>query len=218
MELTSLTMKVLFLFLPGIISCILIASLTETTYSSSFQFIVRAFVLGCLSYLMLIIIYTLLNWFLNPIPIYEVHFLTSILKDSSEIDFYEILYVSLCSILLSLIISKSINKAYLHKIARKLKIGNISGHRDVWNKLLSHDEVEWLLVKDRAKKLMYEGWLEQYYATHNEGELFLKDVFVYDDVTGEKYYELEGLYIVFNKDTMTIEFRQFNERSKKNGK
>lgn len=218
MELSELTMKVLFLFLPGIISCLLICNLTETKISSSFQFIVRAFVLGCTSYLILGLFYIFMNLIFNPLPKLNLNFFDNIACNRAVINFNEVLYVSICSFFLALLVSKFINKAYLNRFARILHISNVTGYKNVWHKLLSKDEIEWILVKDRSKNLMYEGWIEQYSSEYINGELFLRDVSVYNDLTGEKYYDLEGLYLVFNSDNMTIEFRQFSKRSDKNGR
>lgn len=217
MEITDLTIKVLFLFIPGIISCIFISSLTESK-DSSFQFFIKAFILGCISYLLLAAIYFLINTVLCPNPHLEVSFLITLSSNKTEINIYEILYVSACSILLALIISKIVNKAYLHKMARKIGISNKSGYRDLWDSLLSNNQVEWILVRDKSKNIMYEGWLEQFSSGHINGELFLRDVIVYNDSTGEMLYEIAGLYLVYNSDNMIIEFRQFVERKKKNGR
>lgn len=78
---------------------------------------------------------------------------------------------------------------------------------DVWEYLWnSSDNTQGVTVRDIKYDLAYEGWVEVFSDTFIENELFIRDVIVFNNTTGEKLYEVPGLYIARNQDEITIEF------------
>lgn len=108
------------------------------------------------------------------------------------------------------ILSLLINRGVLHRVAKCLKISNKFADLDVWSYLFNSGIPEWVVVKDIQNDLMFEGWVEAFSETVTENELFLRDVKVYRDSTGEELYSIQGLYIARSREALTIEFPSIN--------
>jgi hypothetical protein len=203
MEFSDLTIRLLFLFLPGIISVGLIHELTIVKYHNNIFYFVQAFVFGTLSYAIL----GLFN---------QVYFLECILDNTKQIVISEILWATLIGFILGIIATVLSTYEILHRFARKFKITRKFAESDVWGHLFNSPDIaeSWVVIRDSDLDLIYEGWVEFFSNDVKENELFIRDVIVYCNATGDELYKLDGLYISRDKNSITLEFRELNNSNK----
>lgn len=219
MQLSELTLKLLFLFFPGIIAYIIVNNLTEHKEKTPLDFLVQSFVLGVMSYFSLYVLkyiaeifVKLINWLTNLRLNWAINtkltFFDCLSAKQTSFDFWEILGATLLGLMLSVIITYCINKGILHTCAQHFDITKKFSSIDVWQHVFNQPNAEWVLVRDREKDLMYEGWVAAFSSTSRESELFLKGVKVYCDSTGNPLYDLDGLYLSRDNKNLTLEFRE----------
>lgn len=206
MPITALTIKLILLFLPGIISRLIVEALTSIKEKRLFYFVVFALILGFANYLVYALSVTIYNWLpfiTNPVKVY---FFVSLSEATTVIDYQEIFSVCLVSIILGLFFSKAINNSWLHRFARKLKISRTFADADVWGYIFNSDDIGWITVRDLKNGLVYQGWVSAFSERHGENELLLKDVRVFRDIDEEELYSTAALYIHRDKGDITIDF------------
>ena len=75
----------------------------------------------------------------------------------------------------------------------------------VWEFLFNSDLPEWVTVRDLKNDLAYEGWVHAFSDTCEPNELFLRDVKVIRNSTGDELYSIGGLYLSRERAELTIE-------------
>ena len=122
-----------------------------------------------------------------------------------SLNFFEIVYASLLSIVVGLLSAFIYNKKLLYRVARSLKVTQHYGDDDVWSFVTNSDDVEWLFVRDHKVGLVYFGWLSVFSESDEKRELLLEDVDVYNNSDGKKLYHTDSLYICRGDDDLTLE-------------
>ena len=202
MGVSELTLKLLFLFLPGIITLFIIDTTTVHERFDGWRYSLYSFALGLMNYL-------LWKWIcsLPFIPLDEVHFFQSMRSEGMAINYSEVAWVSLLSVVTGAIISYLLNKRLIYKLLRKIWLTNKSGSVDVWNYILDSDNTDFIAVRDYKLNLMYVGRIDRYSNTTPEREeLFLIDVKVYNNMTAELNYEVPAMYLSAKRGALIIEF------------
>lgn len=209
------TLKLLFLFFPGIIALFIIETLTEYQSKNNYYQIVYTFVLGILSYCTLFFI-KLLHLFICQIicgnkcsyPKMSIF----IFVKNIELDYMEILFATGISILLGILFTYIIQNGLFHKFANKIHISNKFAGSSVWGHILNIKKLDtWVVVRDIKNDLMYEGWINAFSEKFENNELFLSDVKVYKNSSGEELYHIDGLYITRHPNELTIEYPNIQE-------
>ena len=221
MQLSEFTFRIILLFVPGMISFIIISALTSHKELKIHQVLISSLILGFLCYtfyyLIIGIIGILFKTNLN------LSFLEVITKKDVPLNFKEIVYVTGVSVLVGFIFTYLINYKVLHTIANKLKATNKFGDIDVWSFIMNIEEVEWVIIRDRENDLMYEGWIAAFSDSTEKDELFLRDVRVFKNSTAEELFKIPGLYLPRMRENSIIEFpsldfSKYIERSEKEEK
>ena len=204
MGLSEFALKLFFLFLPGIISLLIIDTLTVHRKWEKFTFSLYSFVLGLLNYLL---------WY--PISCIEYfnernyNFLLGISK-SSDINIEGIIVVTaFVSIPLGLLLTWIINSKLIFKIARKIKISEKIDDLDIWDYVFTTvKDTEWILIRDYENDRVYEGWVKAFSQTSekNVNEVFMIDVQVYVNSTAEPLYTTPGMYFSCRRENVIVEF------------
>jgi hypothetical protein len=160
------------------------------------------------SYATYALLLTIFNSFLKFVINTNVIFLGALVDEKAKIDFGEILKVSLLSVVFGFLIATIINRKYLHRFSQKIGITKKFAEIDVWGYLLNSkdDELRWVRVRDTENNLCFEGWVEAFSDTHKNNKLFIRDVIVFKNDTGNQLYNVPGLYISRNPDNLTLEF------------
>jgi len=207
MEISEFTFKVILLFLPGIISLIVIRFLVSYKEISIAFSAIYSLVLGFLCYLaygLILRIITLIH--IAKIDT-EVKFFDTIFSRRNQVPFNEILFVVIIAIVIGAAFSFIFNKGYLYSLAGYLGITSRSSASDVWNDIfMQQAESDWLTVRDHRIDLIYQGWVKYYSDTSDaRKELLLMDVIVYN-ADGAKLYETPSLYISREHNEISLEF------------
>lgn len=226
MEISELTIKLLLLFLPGILTNLIVRSLTVTVRKKQdpvFYFLIHSFVYGFVAYFSFYFLKPAINWLPCCSLDTQIHFLNALQNPNTRVDFSEIAWVCLISVIQGFIISCAINNTLFHKFAQLLRITKKFGENSVWSLIQNSTKSEWVTVHDLKSKLIYEGWI-QYWSDECQ-EIFLRDVIIYN-MSSEEINKVPAMYISRKADDMIVEFTTLpyseyinrNKNDKKNKK
>lgn len=173
MAISDFTMRLMLLFLPGVLCAYLVDALTEGRSRDRFFFLVRAFVFGMTAYaaywlilVMLHVAHRVLAYVGLPVavaPFPQVTFLQALLVSNATVSFTEILLVSITAVFVGVLFSSAYTHRLRHRLARKLKISRRLGELDVWGYVFnSSADVEWVTVRDLDHDLIYDGWVRAF--------------------------------------------------------
>lgn len=208
MTITETALRLLLLFFPGIVAYYVVDALTEHPRRQSFEVLLLSFTFGVGSYVFLHLLYGLLNvasgWFSVQSSL-SVTFFDSLASKQPAIELREIVYATLCAVALAILLSALLNYKLLHRIAHALRVSRKFGDLDVWSFVFNSPEVEWVVVRDLAHNLAFEGWVQAFSPTFAQNELLLRDVKVLENDSGKEMYTIGALYISRNQDDLTIE-------------
>ena len=211
MEISELLIRVILLFLPGIIAKITIDQFSQVEEKRHFYFVIYALVLGFVSYLAYGLIIQLINSLGAVDKPITVSFLESLLDRERQVNINEIIFTSVISIFIGLVIALIINKKWLHRFANYIGITHKFAEPGVWGFVFeSSDPTEWILIRDHVKKLSYYGWVSAFSDKVDDCELFLRDIQIYDDTTGKHIHTTPAFYIARNRNEISIEFPALN--------
>lgn len=205
LDFSHLTIKLLLLFLPGIIA----ASVVEF-YTKSDKKDWKIFLLS--SYLFAIFAYLIHYSFSQKSRFFE-----NIFNSTTVIDGGEIISVSIIGLLLGILLTYLINYRLLYSFGFFIKMSNKFGDEEVWHKIISDDKRNWITVTDRTNDLVYLGIITLYSTQEGKRELVLKDVDIYND-DGDYLYTQELIYFdLKNEENLVLEFGKSYENSIQEG-
>lgn len=203
MELSEFTLRVFMLFVPGLVSFLIIGKLTVHGDFKLYHVILYSLLLGLVSYF--------LYYSLTLIPGIGLSFtFVERLADKTQvIEYREVILVSLMSVPVGTAFTFLINYKVLPKAARYLKIARTHGDVGVWSHIMDWEHTDWVVVRDDKNDIMYEGWVEVYSDVGEEDEMFLRDVIVYRNSTAERLYDTPAMYLARRREELTVEFPKF---------
>lgn len=216
MQFSELTIKLIILFLPGLISASLLQMFGNKRNLDNREFFVLVVVNGFISYL----IPGMLgrnNTFFN-----------SLLDTSMTIDYKEVLYSSTISVGLGIVETYFVNYCLLYKIAQRAKLTTKSGQDTVWDEFLDNEGKgisNFVYIRNYETNEIYCGSVANYSMSSNsQKEIILNNVDVYDLNNRNKIlYHCEKLYVCLNNtENILIEIGESyddgNEKTNRNGK
>ena len=208
MELSTLTIRVLLLFFPGVICALLVDALTVHRERTAAQFLTHSFVLGLGSYLSLNLLrdvgLQIAHWagWRRPLP---VTFFDALVNEKLRISWGEIALATLASVVLGIGVSAALNHQVIHTAANRLRISRKFGNLDVWGLLFNSRNIGWVVVRDLANDLTFRGWVDAYSDNGAAPELLLRDVTVFRSSTGDQLYGTERVYLARPSHSLVIE-------------
>jgi hypothetical protein len=212
MPFTDLTIRLLLLFLPGIVCFLIIEALTVHRERKTHEVLFFTFLYGMLSYLFygLILLsagvrFSKQRWLYSISP--DPSFFRSLSDSKVQLDFWEIGSVTAGAVVLAFILSFCDKKKLLHKAANMLRVTNKFGEPDVWNYAFNLDDARWCVVRDLTNHLMYQGYIHAFSDVEEAAELILTQVVVYNEQTTQECYRADRMYLARKKDDLTIEFQ-----------
>ena len=200
MELSEYTFRVILLFIPGFISFVIADALTSHPETKLHRVLIESLLFGFSSYFVYFL-YTELP-FVNT----TFSFLDTLSMKNATLDFAEILKVSGISIFIALIFSFFSNYKLLYRISRMFLITRKHGYVDLWSYIMDAKYPNWVVIRDFENDLIYEGWVEGFSDSTEIDELFIRDVIVYKNSSGNRLYSTPALYIPTRRENLTIEF------------
>ncbi|MBW1616974.1 MAG: hypothetical protein JRJ49_10715 [Deltaproteobacteria bacterium] len=203
MGLSEFAIKLLLLFLPGIICSYIVDTFTNHEKRTQFQFIINSYVYGLLSYIVYYLIFILINHKES-----KIYFLKALIDSKSDISYEEIISVCIVSIALAVIFTCMHNYKLHFNLFKKLKITKKSGHIDVWGYFMNSPDVSWISVRDIENNLIYDGYLSAFSDSFKDAEILLWNVCVYKNDTAELLYKVKYQYLSLDKSKIIIEVRE----------
>jgi hypothetical protein len=207
-EISSVTLRVLLLFFPGVLCALLVDALTAHRERTPVQFLTHAFALGMGSYLSLALVRdlaaALARWLRLREPL-DVTFFDALLNDHTRIAWREIALAGCVGLVLSAGIAAVLNHNLIFRGANRLGVSRKTGDMDVWALLFGSKRGEMVVVRDLARDVAYHGSVEAFSESLDPAELLLRNVTVYRQSTAAKLYELERVYLARKVNELVIE-------------
>ena len=206
MEISELAIRLLLLFLPGILASYILNTFTTTHTPTKFIFLLESFVLGILSYAALTVTATILG-VVCPEAGFQISFFSTLTSAKVDVRFGEVFYASGHALVLSIGLVCIVNYKLHFRLAHFLRITKKFADHDVWSYTLTSPRTGWITVRDHDNDLIYDGWYEAFSEDSRNPELLLGDVSVYTNQTGEPLYQVGSLYLSLKGKRFSIEFR-----------
>jgi len=204
MDLSEFTLKIIFLFVPGLISFLMIDALTIHKELKLYQLLVGSLILGFANYLLYYVGGHALKVCLEVD--FDFFFLQALANKAADLDHREIACVTGLAVPVGFVVSYAINHKMLHRLAHMLRISKKFGDVDVWSYIMNSRVPAWVVIRDVQHDLMYEGWIHAFSDSTGKDEVFLRDVKVFSNSTAEKLYEVPGMYLPRRREALTVEF------------
>jgi hypothetical protein len=221
LELNGTLLTLVLIFIPGIICYGIISALAEKKERSTVTSFLQIFMYGVFSYLALAAAHSLIPCIFPSIDG------LSILKPSdignATIDPKAIGCASLFGAVIGVGITLNLNRQYLLKLCRWVRLTERFGDEDVWTLLLnSTDTDNYVTVRHREADLVYQGYVSGFSSGGETRELLLINVRVYaktpapETNVGEpsptgggvllQVGEIPFFYMSFKEEDITLEF------------
>lgn len=197
MQFSELTIKLIILFLPGLISASLLQMFGNKRKLDNREFFILVVVNGFISYL---------------IPCLFCRnntFFQSLLDTSMIVDYKEVILSSKISVGLGILETYLVNYCLLYKLAQLAKLTTKSGQDTVWDETFDNGgkgSSNFIYVRNHEDNELYAGKVENYtMSSSGKRELLLSGVDVYDLNDRNKFlYHLEKIYVCINDDKNTV--------------
>lgn len=208
-------LRISLLFLPGIICHLLLDAIIPHRKREWEERVLHSFVLGMLSYLAYSVCYGIVTfvwqgWFWwnawSPPKTTWPAFLRAMHDTDEHIEIPELLLASLAGVVLSLLLAAAINNELWNRLAGWLKVSTTFGAPNVWMRALKSKQNCWANIRDLDAKRMYQGEVREYSDCDEVRDIYLADVSVFDEVTGDRLYHCERLLVSIPPDKVHIEF------------
>ncbi|MCX6147308.1 MAG: hypothetical protein NTW25_08680 [Candidatus Kapabacteria bacterium] len=205
---SEFSIKLIIILIPGIIATKIVWMLTSNQNNSKFNFIISAILYGVFSYLLFQIvsfigIYSLLNF------IFNTHYNYTSLKiwglNSHKIYYDEVMWASFFSIIVGLLITLSDNYKILNKFAKKLRISNKFGDENLYSYFLNSKEIDYVYIRNIKNNITYYGRVNAYSENKTDCEIVLLEVSIYRYEDSILLYEVDQIYLSFNRSELIIE-------------
>lgn len=212
MSIDALTLRLIFIFIPGIIAFGIVDALGPKKTRTALAVLVNIFMMGIFSYiafyLTMTILPTRLTSIINTSPTPTL-FSTNISDAGAEVDFKEIFIASLFAVIIGVIVTVNVNRSFGINLAQKLNLTTRFSDADVWNYTFNSSTIDaWVTVRDRNKGLIYDGYVDAFSQDVDKRELLMSRVVVYDYETAAEVDQIPVIYMTFERDNMILEFRR----------
>lgn len=197
MEISELTIKIIFLLIPGAIASIIYERLTiNHKKPSDLKFLTNALLFGVGSYFILGLLMTICTD-------YEMKVWQNV--TSEDIPYNEVFLASVLSVCLGLLISTFETYKLLHKLASKFKISYKYGDENLYSYFLNLENTDEVYIRDIDTGHTFHGKVNSYSEKDDFSEIVLYYVTVYESATSVELYKLNRVYLSRRKDSITIE-------------
>jgi putative flippase GtrA len=193
MGVTEFGLRLVLLFLPGIICASLVDALTTHPPRTQFRFTLRALTLGVASYGILALFLPNLSFFA---ALSDLEVGPSLIEAG---------YATIVALGMAVVLTYIANHKIHFRIAQRLRLTKRFGDQDVWSYLFNSPDVEWVTVRDHKRNLVYDGRVRFFSEDSKNAELYLQDAKVYDNASGDFLYEVAGMYVSLDRTDLTIE-------------
>src|SRR5258708_17133920 len=203
MKIDLVILQFAIIFLPGLILAGLDSRYALKSKPSEFQFTLRAFLFGLVSYAVTFGLYTAAGW---PFSLTGIPGLAANGTLNAAI-VRELASAIGVGLLLAVLWLYGLNRKWDTRLLQKIGATRTYGDEDVWDFTLnsSRPGVEYIHFRDFGNQIVYAGWIDQFSATDKLRELVLNDVEIYD-FDGKKLFDTPRIYLARQSDNIHIEF------------
>ena len=221
MQFDSFTYGLAIIFIPGILSRVLLGKLLYYKHEDAFHFIIYSFLLGVFSYTLLATFQAIESLFLFDSIHIDIKALNALTKSSYKIDLKEIIFASISSIIVASIVSFIENNKLITRVIQYIKITKRFSEPDVWSFLFNNDNLNknpWVNIRDKEHNILYQGCVSAFSDNYICPELLLVNVKVFTNDTGDYLYDVDTLYLTLNPKQIEIEsfISEKSENTKEN--
>lgn len=200
---SELTLKLIIILIPGAIATLIYGRMILHKEWSNFRFVLYSILFGVFSYLTI-------QTFIELINLCKADYLTDLtiwdnLASANKIPYSEVILASIISVILALLMSVIENKKIINRFGQIVKITNKYGEENLFSRFLNSPEIEYVYLRVPETKLTYHGWVKSFSETDNVSEIRLGDVAVYTYPESELLYEIDEIYLSFQKHNIIIE-------------
>lgn len=193
MQFSNLTIKLIVLFLPGLISVSLLQMFGNKKRLDNREFFVLVVINGFISYL------------IPDLFFKNNSFFVSLLNPKVNTSLLEVFIASVLSVGLGILEVYLSNRCVLYKLAQRKKLTTKSGQDTVWDETFDDGgkgSSNFIYVRNHETNELYAGSIKNYSMSSNgKKELLLNNVDVYDlNNRKNKLYHLEGIYLCISDD------------------
>ena len=195
-----------FTFLPGIISLIVIDALTIHKKWDKLNYLLYAFVLGLVNYGF---------WFLLSritfLGIKDFGFLKEMIS-GGKTNVNEVVFVTIfLSVPVGFLLTYIIKYKLLYRFAKLIRAKGDIGDLDIWSfvfNAVENEKTDWVVIRDYENDRIYEGKVVSYSSSdiREKDELFMVDVKIYVNSTAVYLYQTPGMYFAAERGKIAIEF------------
>lgn len=207
MDISSLTVKLIIILIPGLVSYFIYKRLTSRSNKrSDLMFISIAIFLGVLSYLGLQLITIATCGIRNICGSNGSYESLETFKSISgaDIEYKEVLMASLLSVVIAFVLARMDTKNIINRLGIKFNVTKKETDETLYVAYLSKKEVDVVYIRDPKNNLTYFGKLFSFSEKENVKEIVLEDVTVYLYNEGTELYKIPSIYMTLNED-VTIE-------------
>ena len=210
MNISDLTLRLIFLLMPGAIAALIVEKLTFHRRWSIFSFILHSFLLGTGAY------------FLHQLALVSCGYIAgcnskslvfwdALFNMTTKMSLKEIALTCLIAIVVGYLVSAVINHKLLFKSAKLFGVSKKFGDEDIWAYFLNSRNVTWVWVRDHPHKLIYEGWVQSFSVESSVRELLLREVKVFSNADGTFLYSVPAMYVNGKPTDLTLELPKLGE-------
>ena len=211
MEISEFAFRLIILFFPGLIAAYIINCLTVHKPREPFFFVAQSLALGAASYCFLEIVCKKVSPFLNAKYGWSwptnMEFFNALSNSKVIPSFGEIGYACICAVIIGLVVTIFSTYKIFYLLCKNLWITSKSGELDVWGMTFSNRKIQFVTIRDHAKDLVYDGWIEGFSNDGKKAELLLRDVAVYRNSNTELLYQIGAMYFELKRGEIVLEFR-----------
>jgi len=208
MPVSDLTVRLVLLFLPGVICSYVIDGLTSHRQRVPFFFVLQSLVLGFVSYAFYTGLARLAHRLAPSSFCGNVVFLRALVDQTVPISVVEIVCACGVAIVVGLLFTTSSTYKLHMRLLRAIGVTRKFDELDVWGFAFNlRRGTEWATVRDHRNDLMYDGWVQAFSDSSDRPELLLRDVSVYRNLSRERLYQVGAAYIALDASDIAIEFR-----------
>lgn len=207
MEISSLTVKLIIILIPGLVAYFIYKRLTSRPNKrSDFMFISISIFLGVLSYLFLQLLDVLCCWVGNLSENKHKYESLQVFKSLSETDipYKEVIFASIFGIVIAYLLAWMDTKNLINRIGIQLKVTEKESDETLYLNYLSKKEIDVVYIRDAKNNLTYVGKVFSFSERENTKEIVLEDVIVYFYDSNEEAFKSSSLYLTLGEG-MTVE-------------
>ncbi len=200
MDLTSFTVKLALLLLPGIFGALLYDKLTIHRPWKQFRYALYILIISISAYVLLDVLYSLINLFRCK-NFLKLHFWDDLFQPTSSGHLIEVFWAVIVSFQLSIVLTYLRTHGLIYKFFQRINVSNKYGSESLFYRVMEAKDVDWIYLRDKNNKLTYLGQIAKYSEDEQNREIVLYNVTVYNYPESQELYKVEKIYLSFSLQT-----------------